>query len=75
MRLAAKYGEGKWIVGAAGPIPYLNLDLIRQKNLNRGDVERTAADALRAQPNVFRVYTREQLTLGQVNLTASALGW
>ena len=32
--LSKKYGDGKWIVGSAGPAPYFNLDLIRQKNLN-----------------------------------------
>jgi predicted AlkP superfamily pyrophosphatase or phosphodiesterase len=63
--LTSKYGEGKWVVGKAGPVAYLNFDLIHQKNLNPGDVERTAADAWRALPNVFRVYTREQLLLGQ----------
>ncbi len=63
--LTAKYGEGKWIVGNAGPVPYLNYDLMRQKNLNPAEVERTAAEAWRTLPNVFRVYTREQLLLGQ----------
>ena len=42
--LVAKYGEGKWIVGNAGPVPYLNYDLIREKNLNPADVQRTGAD-------------------------------
>ncbi len=63
--LTAKYGEGRWIVGNAGPVPYLNFDLMRQKHLNHADVERTAAEAWRAVPNVFRVYTREQVLLGQ----------
>ncbi len=62
--LSAKYGEGKWIVGAAGPIPYLNQDLIREKKLVPADVERTAADAVRALPHIFRVFTREQLMYG-----------
>jgi predicted AlkP superfamily pyrophosphatase or phosphodiesterase len=63
--LTSKYGQGRWIIGNAGPVPYLNYDLMRQKNLNPAEVERTAADAWRALPNVFRVYTREQLLIGQ----------
>ncbi len=64
--LSAKYGEGKWIVGAAGPIPYLNDDLIREKKLTSAEVQRTAADAIRAQPHIFRVFTREQLMYGMM---------
>ncbi len=63
--LTTKYGEGKWILGNAGPVPYLNYDLMRERKLDPADVERTAADAWRALPNVFRVYTRHQLMLGQ----------
>jgi hypothetical protein len=62
--LAAKYGEGKWIVGNAGPVPYFNRDLMKQKNLNETDVENTAADAVRALPNIFRVFTREEIING-----------
>ena len=64
--LTKKYGEGKWIVGASGPVPYLNHELIRERKLDEAEVERVAADALRALPHVFRVYTREQLLSGQV---------
>ncbi|HZT38595.1 MAG TPA: alkaline phosphatase family protein [Bryobacteraceae bacterium] len=64
--LTAKYGEGKWIVAVAERVPYLNFDLIKQKNLQPADVERTAADAVRAMPDIFRVYTREQLMYGLV---------
>jgi predicted AlkP superfamily pyrophosphatase or phosphodiesterase len=64
--LTQRFGEGKWIVGASGPIPYLNQDLIRDKKLDEAEVERFAAEVMRAQPHVFRVYTREQLLSGQV---------
>lgn len=64
--LSKKYGEGKWIVGASGPVPYLNHDLIRERNLDEREVERVAADAMRQLPHVFRVYTRDQLLNGQV---------
>ncbi|HZT30958.1 MAG TPA: alkaline phosphatase family protein [Bryobacteraceae bacterium] len=63
--LVQKYGEGKWIVGPSENSLYLNLDLIRQKGLARTEVNLTAAQAARAVPHVFRVYTREQLLSGQ----------
>jgi arylsulfatase A-like enzyme len=63
--LTDKFGEGKWIVGNAGPIPYFNRELIAGKKLTESDVQKVAAEAVRAMPNVFRVYTREQLITGQ----------
>jgi len=62
--LTEKYGEGKWLLTASENPLYFNLDLIRQKNLDRAQVERVAADAARAIPHVFRVYTRELLASG-----------
>lgn len=62
--LTARYGEGKWIVGNAGPIPYLNRELMRQKGIVPAEAERIAADAVRAMPNIFRVFTRDQLVYG-----------
>jgi hypothetical protein len=64
--LVAKYGAGKWIVGTAGPIPYLNRELIAQKKLDEAEVELTAANAAQKMPHIFRVYTRQQLLTGQV---------
>ncbi|HWB98539.1 MAG TPA: alkaline phosphatase family protein [Bryobacteraceae bacterium] len=62
--LTAKYGEGKWIVSPSEHSLYFNLDLIRERKLDRGEVERTAAAAILQIPHVFRVYTREQLLTG-----------
>ena len=62
--LAKKYGEGNWITNSAEYAVYLNLDLIAQKNLDRAEVNRTAAAAALNLPHVFRVYTREQLMGG-----------
>jgi predicted AlkP superfamily pyrophosphatase or phosphodiesterase len=64
--LTSKYGEGKWITADVEHVAYLNWDLIRQKNLRAPEVERVAADVLRQMPEVFRVYTREQLLFGAV---------
>jgi Type I phosphodiesterase / nucleotide pyrophosphatase len=62
--LVKKYGEGKWIANSAEYAVYLNLDLIAAKNLDRAEVNRTAAAAALDLPHVFRVYTREQLMGG-----------
>ncbi len=64
--LSTRYGEGKWVIGRSGPTPYLNYELIATKKLDESEVERTAADAIRKIPHVFRVYTREQLLSGQL---------
>lgn len=63
--LAARYGEGKWVVGRSGPSPYLDHALIRRKGLDLAEVQETAASAVRAMPHVARVYTGEQLRLGR----------
>jgi predicted AlkP superfamily pyrophosphatase or phosphodiesterase len=64
--LTARFGEGDWIrFGSYGTF-YFNGDLIRQKNLKASEVHETAAAALLKIPQVFRVYTREQLIAGQV---------
>ena len=62
--LAKKFGDGNWIVSPSEHSLYLNLDLIRQKNLDRAEVNRVAAQAALEIPHVFRVYTRERLMNG-----------
>jgi len=62
--LARKYGKGDWISSPAEHSLYLNLDLVREKKLDRAEVNAAAAAAARAIPHVFRVYTREQLMNG-----------
>ncbi|MCL5744684.1 MAG: alkaline phosphatase family protein [Acidobacteria bacterium] len=64
-RLSQKYGEGTWISRVDFCSVYLNRDFIRQKNLDEGEVERTAADAARGVAHVARVYTGEQFLSGQ----------
>jgi hypothetical protein len=63
--LSAKYGDGQWVAANSAAGPYLNRKLIRDKKLPLGEVEETAAQAVRELPHVLRVYTREQLRLGQ----------
>lgn len=62
--LAKKYGDGKWILSSAEHSLYLNQDLVREKKLNRIEVEETVRETALAIPHVFRVYTRTQLMNG-----------
>jgi hypothetical protein len=62
--LNAKYGDGQWILSGADVAPYFNQDLIRQKKLDSAEVERTAADAARHVPHVFRAYPGDLLASG-----------
>ena len=62
--LSAKLGEGKWIVdGSEGTLTFAS-DPVPGKVIERAEMERVAAETLRAQPHVFRVYTRSQLLAG-----------
>jgi arylsulfatase A-like enzyme len=63
--LAARFGPGQWVIQAAGT--YLNWGLIAEKKLDLAEVERAAANAIANDPHVARVYTREQLLLGEVS--------
>jgi hypothetical protein len=62
--LEKQYGPGNWILSTPEQTMYFNLDLIGQHRLNREEVDRVAAQAARAVPHVFRVYTREGLMRG-----------
>ena len=64
--LAAKYGEGKWLMATAGSSPYLNYELIEKLKLDAGEVRRVAAAAATKVQHVARVYTRDQLLRGEV---------
>jgi hypothetical protein len=62
--LAQRYGAGEWIRSVEDCVAWLNLDLIKEKKLDRAEVNRTAAEALGALPHAFRTFTREQLLSG-----------
>lgn len=64
--LRARYGDFNWITNAEEYSIYLNWELIKVHKLDPDEVTRTAADALRALPHVFRVYTRQELMHGTV---------
>lgn len=65
--LTGRYGAGQWMLNPSDTAFYFNQELIRQKKLDAGEVERTAAEAARRIAHVFRVYTREMLLNGTVD--------
>ena len=66
--LTARFGAGTWVRDSTESGYYLSPNPIPGRTLDRGDVERVAAEALRAQPHVFRVYTRTQLLNGAAEM-------
>ncbi len=60
--LTAAFGEGKYVLGSADLGLYLNPETAAGKHLRMSDVEQVAAEVLRKQPQVVRVYTRTELT-------------
>ncbi|MCW5981840.1 MAG: alkaline phosphatase family protein [Bryobacteraceae bacterium] len=63
--LAARYGPGNWIVSPQEYSLSLNGELIQNKKLDPVGVYRTAAELALGIPHVWRVYTRDQLLIGQ----------
>ena len=64
--LAARFGDGTWLMATAGSSPYLNYELMDKLKLDPAEVRRVAAAAAMKVPHVARVYTRDQLLLGNV---------
>jgi predicted AlkP superfamily pyrophosphatase or phosphodiesterase len=64
--LVKRFGPGDWLVDASTMMPYLNLQLVHDKNLDLREVELVAADAARHAPHIARVYTYHELMDGDV---------
>jgi hypothetical protein len=64
--LSAKFGPGKWVIGTSGSTPYFNRELIAKYKTTEAEAENVAAEALRALPHMYRVYTSDQLQSGRV---------
>ena len=63
--LAAAYGPWRWILATAGSSPYLNYDLIRERNLDPAQVRATAVATAMGAPRVAKAFTRDQLEKAQ----------
>lgn len=64
--LEAKYGAGKWIESGSGAAPYFDRSLMAKYKSTEAEVQQTAAEAVRALPHIFRVYTAEQVENGRM---------
>jgi hypothetical protein len=64
--LETRYGAGKWLANNSAATPYFSRELMQKYKVTAAEVENTAAEAARALPHIFRVYTAEQLQAGQV---------
>jgi hypothetical protein len=64
--LAARFGEGQWLLQTAGTSPYLNWGLMNEKKIDVAEAERIAARAVANANHVARVFTRQQLLMGEV---------
>jgi len=64
--LNQKFGAGKWISFSADGVIYFSPDPIPGKKLDMAEVQNVAADTIRAQPHIARVYTRTQLEHGSL---------
>ena len=62
--LNKKFGDGQWISFSADGVIYFSPDPIPGKKLDMAEVQKVAADTIRAQPHIARVYTRTQLEQG-----------
>lgn len=62
--LNEKFGPGQWISFSADGVIYFRPDPIPGKKLDMAEVQRVAADTIRVQPHIARVYTKAQLEAG-----------
>jgi arylsulfatase A-like enzyme len=65
--LTARFGRGQWMLPGNAEAIQFNPDPVPGQKIEREEMERVAAEALRAQPHVFRVYTRTQLLSGSLS--------
>ena len=63
--LNEKFGAGQWISFSANGVIYFRPDPIPGKKLDMAEVQKVAADSIRAQPHIARVYTKTQLAKGE----------
>jgi predicted AlkP superfamily pyrophosphatase or phosphodiesterase len=62
--LTEKFGAGQWISFSGDGVLYFNPDPIPGKKLDMAEVQKVAADSIRSQPHIARVYTKSQLAAG-----------
>jgi hypothetical protein len=70
--LSAKFGEGKYITAWWNPTLYVDYKLIKDRKLNKVEVENGAQAFLREYPGVEAVFTRTQMENGMMPNTKLA---
>jgi predicted AlkP superfamily pyrophosphatase or phosphodiesterase len=65
--LEGEFGAGTYVAASGEMGLYLNPDPVPGTGIDQRDLERVAADALRGQPHVYRVYTRTDLESARVS--------
>jgi hypothetical protein len=64
--LNKKFGKGDWISFSSDGVLYFSADPIPGKKLDMAKVQNVAADTIRKQSHIARVYTKTQLATGAV---------
>ena len=64
--LSKRFGRGNWILPGSMSMPYLNLELARKWRADPAEVERVAANVIRGEDHIARVYTRHDLESGGI---------
>jgi predicted AlkP superfamily pyrophosphatase or phosphodiesterase len=62
--LAARWGEGQWVVSPSDHSVYLNRQLVADKKVGLDEAQDAARDAALALPHVLRAYTLRELLAG-----------
>lgn len=62
--LAARFGPGEYVAAVSEGGLYFREETIAAGKLDRTEMEKVAAAVLRAQPHMFRVYTRTEMMSG-----------
>lgn len=70
--LQSRFGEGEWILAIGDLDLYLNQDLIEAKQLEAGDVQRVAANALTGVSGIATAFAAEDIRLGALPDTEMA---
>lgn len=64
--LNAHFGPDEWMLNKSGLRIYLNRNLAAKHRTTVEEIQRVAAEAVRATPNIFRVYTASDLAAGRI---------
>jgi arylsulfatase A-like enzyme len=70
--LSQRFGNEKWVVSFVNNNVYFDYEALTRHQLDRGEVERAAAQAVLKIPGIAECFTKSQLLSGQLPLTQIA---